>query len=287
MPTTEADQPSSPLPGGTRDALKYLLPQMRLLEAASFRSFPSTTTRYDGTWAIRMTAGHPAKRLNSVNPLDPHDCLDLENRIALAGERFRSFGRPLMFRLTPLAPEKLREMLEEKGWRGFEESLVMIADLTAETAAGAGDQLPMKDIGRWVDGYIELSEESPELKPGLAEIIGVTEPETGLFMRYDDDGEQLASVVRCVRDLRLAGIFDLVTATNQSRKGHARGVLKTALRWAHHNGARQAWLQVVAENAPARALYEQLGFREVYRYSYWKPPADVSAEPAGEAGETP
>ena len=219
-----------------------------------------------------MTAGHPAKRLNSINPLDPDDRLDLENRIALAGERFRSFGRPLMFRLTPLAPQALREMLADMGWESFEESLVMVADLTAETAAGVGDQLPMKDIGRWVDGYIELSRESPELKPGLAEIIGATEPQTGLFMRYGGDGETLASVVRCVRDLGLAGIFDLVTGTAESRKGHARCVLKTALRWAYQNGARQAWLQVVAENAPARRLYEQTGFREAYRYSYWRPP---------------
>ena len=252
--------------------MKHHLPQIRLLEAASFRSFPSTTTRYDGTWAIRMTAGHPAKRLNSVNPLDPDDRLDLESRIALAGERFRSFGRPLMFRLTPLAPQALRGMLADKGWESFEESLVMVADLTAQTAADVGDQLPMKDIGRWVDGYIELSQESPDLKPGLAEIIGATEPETGLFMRYGEDSGKLASVVRCVRDLRLAGIFDLVTGKAESRKGHARAVLKTALRWAHHNGARQAWLQVVADNAPARSLYEQTGFREVYRYSYWRPP---------------
>ena len=269
--------------------MKYQLPQIRLLEAASFRSFPSTTTRYDGTWAIRMTAGHPAKRLNSVNPLDPDDCLDLENRIALAGDRFRSFGRPLMFRLTPLAPDALRAMLQEKGWQSFEESLVMAADLSAETAGDAGDQLPMKDIGRWVDGYIELSQDNPELKPGFSEIIGATEPETGLFMRYSEDGARLASVVRCVRDLRLAGIFDLVTAPAETRKGHARGVLKTALRWAYHTGARRAWLQVVAENAAARRLYEQLGFEEIYRYCYWKPPAETPrekpAEAAGEAGK--
>ncbi|WP_075998185.1 GNAT family N-acetyltransferase [Salaquimonas pukyongi] len=258
--------------------MKYHLPKIRLLEAASFRSFPSTTTRYDGTWAIRMTAGHPAKRLNSVNPLDPDDRLDLENRVALAGERFRSFGRPLLFRLTPLAPEVLRKTLLEKGWRSFEESLVMMADLTPQTAAGAEDQLPMKDIGRWVDGYIELSQESSALKPGLAEIIGATEPETGLFMRHRDDDGKLVSVVRCVRDLRLAGVFDLVTCKAESRKGHARKVLSTALRWAHHHGARQAWLQVVADNRPARKLYEQAGFKEVYRYSYWKPPV-------GEAGE--
>lgn len=39
----------------------------------------------------------------------------------------------------------------------------------------------------------------------------------------------------------------------------------------------------------ARRLYEQLGFEEIYRYSYWKPPAETPrekpAEAAGEAGK--
>ena len=80
------------------------LPGVRRLEAVSFRSWPAATTYYDGTWAIRLTAGHPSKRLNSVNPLDRADHSDLERRIARAARRFHSFGRPLIFRQSPLAP---------------------------------------------------------------------------------------------------------------------------------------------------------------------------------------
>jgi len=77
------------------------LTQVRRLEAVSFRSFPSTSTHYDGTWAIRLTAGHPAKRLNSVNPLDPSDHSYIDARLELAKRRFDSFGRPLVFRFLP------------------------------------------------------------------------------------------------------------------------------------------------------------------------------------------
>jgi N-acetylglutamate synthase len=33
-------------------------------------------------------------------------------------------------------------------------------------------------------------------------------------------------------------------------------------------GIRRVWLQVVAANEPARALYERLGFRTVSQYHY-------------------
>ena len=50
-----------------------VLAVVRRYEAAGFRAWPAAAVHYDGTWVVRLTAGHPAKRLNSVNPLDPGD----------------------------------------------------------------------------------------------------------------------------------------------------------------------------------------------------------------------
>jgi ribosomal protein S18 acetylase RimI-like enzyme len=245
--------------------------QIRRLEAVSFRSFPATNTHYDGTWAIRLTAGHPAKRLNSVNPLDPQDSLDLENRISKAERRFSSFGRPLTFRLTPLAPPRLADMFEDRGWTRHEESIVMMLDLTQIDLSHARDQVPLKDVGRWVDDFIALSEDRKDLKPGLVEVIGATQPETGLFIHMDPQSNKTASMVRCVSDRTMAGVFDLVSSKDLRQKGHARSILLTALLWAKRHSASKVWLQVVAENKAANALYYSIGFREVYRYCYWKP----------------
>lgn len=255
---------------GSGNRMKSLA-QIRLLEAVSFRSFPATKTVYDGTWAIRMTAGHPAKRLNSVNPLDPQDSLDLENRIYKAERRFASFGRPINFRLTPLAPLRLQTILADRGWYSHEESIVMILQLHKADLDGAQDQVPLQDVGRWVDEFIALSNDATGVKPGLVEVIGATEPVTGLFLRTDGSGEATASMVRCVCDQTMAGVFDLVSEGTLRRKGHARQVLLSALAWARRNRAQRVWLQVVADNEPAIGLYRSLGFEEVYRYTYWKP----------------
>jgi phosphatidylglycerol:prolipoprotein diacylglycerol transferase len=45
-------------------------------------------------------------------------------------------------------------------------------------------------------------------------------------------------------------------------------LLLALLAWCTAQGARKAYLQVVAANAPALAVYDRFGFREAYRYAY-------------------
>ena len=242
------------------------LAQVRRLEAVSFRSFPSTSTHYDGTWAIRLTAGHPAKRLNSVNPLDPSDHAYIDARLELAKRKFESFGRKLVFRQSPLAPTELEAILDDRGWSRFDESIVMLLDLSSVDLSGYVDHVPMKDIGYWVDSFLHLSDEAKSTKPGLFEVISSIQPNCGLFVKNVD--EEHVAAMRCVHDNDLVGIFDLVTGSRHQRQGHAKSIMGSALKWAKTSGARHAWLQVVAENKAALELYGSFGFEELYRYNY-------------------
>lgn len=245
---------------------KAALSTVRRFEAAGFRAWPASAVHYDGTWVVRLTAGHPAKRLNSVNPLDPGDVRDLSERIMRAGRRFDAYGRPLTFRLSPLAGQTLVNHLENEGWAGFDESLVMQFDLDNEAVHGAMDQIPMKDMGRFVSAAMETQAADPALRPGLSEIIGAIQPEAGLFV-LEQDEKPLATAI-CVHDSDLAGLFEVATAEAERGKGHSRRLLLSALKWARLRGARHAWLQVQADNFAARRLYATLGFTEVYRYHY-------------------
>ena len=128
------------------------LATVRRFEAAGFRAWPASAVHYDGTWVVRLTAGHPAKRLNSVNPLDPGDVRDLAD-----AHRAR---RPALRRLWPAAhlpavaawrarPD--RAISTSEGWDDFGRIAGHArATSTTEAVDVAMDQIPLKDMGRFV-----------------------------------------------------------------------------------------------------------------------------------------
>ncbi|MBO3762362.1 GNAT family N-acetyltransferase [Ciceribacter sp. L1K22] len=246
------------------------LPLVRRLEAVGFRAWPAAAVQYDGSWQVRLNGGYGSKRLNCVVPLDPSDSRDIAQRLGKAARRFASHGRPLLLRETPLTPVAVLDHIVHEGWERFESVVVMTTDLAASELPDTMDHLPSHDIGRFVDAYLSLSGESPSAKPGLAEVLTAIKPPSGLFMVGDAETGPVATAL-CVQDNDLAGILALCVASSARRQGLGTEILSTALRWARLRGARTAWLQVEAENAAALALYAKFGFKEAYRYHYWRP----------------
>jgi GNAT superfamily N-acetyltransferase len=245
---------------------------VRRFEAAGFRAWPAASVHYDGTWVIRLTAGHTAKRLNSVNPLDPGDCRNLAERIARAARRFETYGRPLVFRMSPLAGAELEAHFDREGWGRFSESIVMAMPLSDDTVGRVMDQIPLKDMNRFITAAIQVHGSDPAVRPGLSEIIGSIAPEAGLFVLEEAETPVASGI--CVHDGELAGLFEIATAKAQRHRGYGRRLVLSGLKWAKLRGARVGWLQVEADNEVAVGLYRSLGFREAYRYHYRQPPRD-------------
>lgn len=243
-----------------------MLAQIRRLEAAGFRAWPSATTFYDGTWSIRLTPKHASRRLNSINPLDPNDHTDLTERIARARERFRLAGKALTFRQTPLASRELEQFLHDENFALLNENAVMsvaLADLSFEATI---DQLPFKDTTAYASASADIHELSDGDEAALIDVIGSIKASVGLFISEDAAGA--LSCLICVQDGELAGILDLATRTNARRQGNATQLMMGALKWARARGATTAWLQVELGQDSGERLYKNLGFREVYRYTY-------------------
>ena len=110
----------------------------------------------------------------------------------------------------------------------------------------------------------------PALRPGLSEIIGAIQPEAGLFV-LEREEEPLATAI-CVHDGDLAGLFEIATDAAERGKGFGRRIVLSALKWARLRGARAGLAAGRGRQSVARRLYDSIGFTEVYRYHYRRPP---------------
>jgi ribosomal protein S18 acetylase RimI-like enzyme len=66
----------------------------------------------------------------------------------------------------------------------------------------------------------------------------------------------------------LVGLYDIFTAPDHRGAGLGRAVCLHLLQRARGQGASCAYLQVDADNDPARRLYAGLGFSDGYAYHY-------------------
>ena len=246
------------------------LAQVRRLEAVSFRAWPAETTYFDGTWAVRLTPSFPAKRLNSINPLDPSDDTDLAARLLAAEGRFSAIGRPLVLRQSPLAPKSLITHLDTKGWMSFSRTLVMTVGLPDLDFSDLVDRIPMQDMPRYVAASLTVHEREVALADGLSRILGSIRPPTAMFIREDDCGTPLA-VALAIHEVELAGLLDIAVARQARGQGLGRDVVRSLLRHVRLRGAEKASVQVEADNAAGLSLYRSLGFEEAYDYVYRAP----------------
>ena len=113
--------------------------------------------------------------------------------------------------------------------------------------------MPLKDVGRFVDGGLAVGGADPALRAGLSEIIGAIKPEAGLFV-LETRRRPVASAI-CVQDNDLAGLFEVAIDAAVRRQGPSRRIVLSALRWARLRGARRPGCRSKPTTAPAIALY--------------------------------
>ena len=251
------------------------LPLIRRIEALGFRAWPSGSSRYDGSWLVRLTAGHPSRRLNSINPLDRMDANRIGDRVGALSRQFAAYDRATTFRHTPLAPASLSCWLDERGWAREGETRVLIADAARPPINEALDRVPLGDVGLFVEAALAVRPRDTRYKSGLTEVLSAIRPSKGLFALHE--GDEPVATALCVHDGEFAGLFEVAVREDRRGRGLGRQVTLAAMRWARMRGAERFWCQVEADNAPASALYASLGLLESYRYHYRTAPETAPA----------
>lgn len=116
------------------------------------------------------------------------------------------------------------------------------------------------------DGYRQYYEQAPDLalaRRFMAERL--CSGDSIVFLAQDDEAAlgfvQLFPAFSSVAARRLWILNDLYVDHRARRRGVARALMQHAARWSRDQGAVRLVLETLPENAPAQALYEDLGWR--------------------------
>lgn len=231
-------------------------------------SAPPQQRWLDG-WLLRFCPGK-AKRARCVQPVAA-GVLALDQRLALCQQAYREQMLPLVLRITPFSqPPGLDQALADRGFRAFDNTEVMVAALAPAEPVHWAPTLRLQPAG-----HAEFAEQVGLLRaspPGQrqAQALRLAHspvPFQGWLLRERDGGAVLACG-QVAREGDTVGLYDVFTAPAYRGQGLARRLCSAMLATAFAQGARVAYLQVEAHNAPARAVYHRLGFSDAYAYHY-------------------
>jgi N-acetylglutamate synthase len=246
-----------------REAARFLA--RRIEERALNASGAFQSLVYDG-WLLGYRPG-PTKRLRCVNAFYA-STLALEDKIAFCTAFYAAAGLPAVFRLLPFSsPAGLDRWLDRNGFMPFEPTLVLQSDLAKSPRPATGDAtVAILDATAWQPRVARLLDIDAEALPRLLErAASYPLPHAGAII--ERDGEAIAcGLLKLEGDH--AGLFALATTPAWRGRGFGRAVVAALLAEARRRGATTAYLQVTADNTPARALYRRFGFSASHEYWY-------------------
>jgi N-acetylglutamate synthase len=188
----------------------------------------------DTGWLLRDSATATARRANSVLAFGPSGVDDDVERVAA------HYARPVA---AVLADSPEADRLTGLGW--VPESVD--SDTLFQVAGTAQVARALRGVD---DSGVVVREEA-----GLAVATAADGAASGVAAYADD----------------WVGFRSLEVGPAHRRRGLALAVMAALVGWGAERGATTAYLQVLADNQPALALYERLGFRTHHRYRYLTP----------------
>ena len=256
----------------------FQLPEFLLsrVEDAGINASAPPQQRWVDGWLLRFNPGK-AKRARCVQAV-ANGRLPLDERLALCQAVFAEAGLPAVVRLTPFSlPDGLDGQLAARGWHTLDDTRVMVAPQCPSQAEPLPADLRLELLAPadYAEAVGALRGSPPEQRVAHAQrLLASPVPYQGWALRRPDDGLVLACG-QTATEADLVGLYDVFTHPQARGQGLARKLCTHLLAQAHAAGARVAYLQVEADNDPARHIYRRLGFADAYAYHYRTPDPDA------------
>lgn len=240
-----------------------------LYEELQANAFPALqTVQYDG-WAVRFGGGF-TYRVNCANPMYPEQ-LPVEEKLAYVEGLYRCSDLSLsIFKLhqgmEPLRIEKCEKILAEGGYARLRDGNIFICDLGAFQKE-PNTEVVVSDVmtDDWLDGFLTMNGTGDKQRQAAAQMLKNIHYPIAAAAIYEN-GKMIACGLG-VMERGHVGLYDIFVDANCRRRGLGGDICTAIMNTGKAGGCDTAYLQVLADNYGARALYRQLGYEE--SYGYW------------------
>lgn len=244
------------------------LPEVLACEQRIVNCWPAPSTMIFGAFAARFAYGYSG-RANSVSAMQIEAELD-DVDIAAIESLYREAGLPPTFRDTPLMTRAMRQRLDARGYVLKDASFGMIADFSGASFTRRSDvEIARMPSVEWLDGISRFQTPDKRSPEHLKAIVGAIRV-PAFFATVRRGGEAIGFGYSAI-DRGYAEIASVMVDPAARGQGSGRGLVETLLAEAVAHGATKGFLQVESKNRVAKAIYEKIGYRDLYYYeTIWR-----------------
>ncbi|MDR6611029.1 GNAT family N-acetyltransferase [Leifsonia sp. 1010] len=242
-----------------------LLPDAASLDRLADHGWPALEREQLEGWTLRASSG-VTNRANSVLTSGAVD--DLDSAVDAAERWYAARSLPPVFQVSPASSPALTDVLRGRGYRDHSPTDILVADRAAAAVPAVDPAVRITDCPdeAWLDTWWSV-----DGRGGAAERDVAARILRGGPALYAAHGDLAAPdpVARLALVGEWGGLYAVATRPEARRRGLARALVQALSTASAEHGVSGLWLQVLADNAAAHALYASLGFRPVSHYSYW------------------
>lgn len=243
-----------------------------VLDELMANAWPAEVSEPLRGWRLRWSQGL-SRRANSVLP-STAEAAEIPELVDRCERFYRSRRADPMFQVSSAsAPAGLRRCLDGRGYVATARTLVAqapTANVISALEERQGIEVAVSDAPseEWFDLYWSVSR--PGASADHAELCRrvLLSPALETVFVTAHVGGRAAGVGQAVFEAGFAGVQCMATWGAQRRHGVGSAVLGELADQARQRQVAAMYLAVMADNAPARALYDAAGFRTTHEYRY-------------------
>ena len=239
--------------------------EIKTIEDLSLNAWPSHQMQIYDSWILRFSYFY-THRTNSVEQLGP-STIPIPEKVAYCESIYRDWGSPCIFKINPLLPPDFDELLNKKQYEIEHVTDVMTMDIpVSKKEQCSPDVILEEDISlKWIYSLFDLKEMKNEIHKQIVPYMYRAIPKRTIAAHIEKEGRYIATGLG-ILDRDYIGIYAIHVDPAYRRRHYAEGICRSILSQAQKQGAKKAYLQVVAGNTGAKRLYQKLGFEQLYTY---------------------